>query len=68
MMLTVLWQQARRAAVTVMGDRFGVRPVISQDRHGEWMFHRASVTEDANAIDVLARLALGLLDEAAPAR
>jgi hypothetical protein len=61
LMLTVLWQQVRRADVSVLGERLGVRPVLGQDEVGQWVFHRAAVTEDANAVDALVRFALDTL-------
>ena len=48
----------RRAAVTVMGPRTGIRPVMSQDADGRWVFHPESVTADVNAIDQLVRATL----------
>jgi hyaluronoglucosaminidase len=61
LMLTVLWQQVRRSDVSVFGDRLGIRPVLGQDDAGRWVFHRAAVTEDANAIDALVRFTLDTL-------
>jgi hyaluronoglucosaminidase len=65
MMLTMVWQQIRRADVTVMGDRLGVRPVIGQDPAGAWLFHREAVIEDANAIDALVRFTFDVLADPA---
>lgn len=57
-MLGLTWPKLRRDGHTVMGPRLSVRPVFDQDSNGDWVFHRASVTEDGNAIDRLVRLAL----------
>jgi hypothetical protein len=62
------WLPLRRAAVSVMGTRGTVRPVLGQSSSGEWTYRSASVTENANAIDDLVRHALVLADAADRAR
>lgn len=57
-MLGLSWPKLRRDGHTVMGPRLSVRPVFSQDGNGDWIFHRQSVIENANAVDHLVRLAL----------
>lgn len=56
------WAPLRRAPISVLGPRVGVRPVLSQDDAGEWVFHRDSVRHDANALDRLVLLALDVAD------
>lgn len=56
--LAALWPSVRRAAVSVLGPRCGVRPVIDQWPDGAWRYRVEAVTEDANALDDLVRLAL----------
>ena len=58
--LALGWQALRRSAVTVMGPRCSVRPILFNDDHGEWQWDPASVQVDGNAIDTLVRAALGL--------
>ncbi len=53
----VVWAAARRADKTVMGARFGMQPVLGQRPDGTWSFRAASIIEDQNAIDALARAA-----------
>jgi len=53
LLVAIEWAQVRRAKVTVMGPRRSVRPVISQDTAGEWVFHREALDQEANAIDHL---------------
>ena len=60
MALALGWQALRRSTITVMGARCSVRPMLWHDAHGEWHWDPASVTTDANAIDLLVRHALGL--------
>ena len=54
------WQAQRRSALTVMGPRCSIRPILFNDDHGEWQWDPASVEVDDNAIDRLVRAALGL--------
>ena len=61
MLLLYLWRDVRRGTATVMGPRLGLRPVLDQGCDGGWRFRPGCVEEDANAIDALARLALGEL-------
>jgi hypothetical protein len=56
--LAALWVVARRAPVSVLGPRAGVRPVLSQWPDGSWRYHAESVTEGCNALDTLVRHAL----------
>ena len=58
LLVALEWAQVQRSKVTVMGPRRSVRPVISQDRDGGWVFHREAVQADANAVDDLVRVAL----------
>ncbi|MDZ7731698.1 MAG: hypothetical protein U5R31_00020 [Acidimicrobiia bacterium] len=59
MLTAVLWQQARRAEVSVMGLRLSVRPIIAQDDAGDWTLAAGPpVDEDRNAVDHLVRHAL----------
>ena len=65
--LALGWQALRRSAVTVMGPRCSVRPILCHDDHGEWQWDPASVQVDGNAIDRLVRRALGSTSAAAAA-
>jgi hypothetical protein len=49
------WRRLMTAAVTVMGPRFSLRPVVGQDDQGGFVVDRASavVERDGNAIDHL---------------
>jgi hyaluronoglucosaminidase len=60
MALALGWQDLRRSAVTVMGPRCSVRPMLWHDQQGEWHWDPASIDLDGNAIDRLVRAALGL--------
>lgn len=62
MACAVLWPVARRGAPSVMGPRCAFRPVLAQWPDGEWRYRAASLSEDANAIDLLVRYALATLD------
>jgi hypothetical protein len=57
MVLAVQWQLVRRGDKAVLGSRCSIRPVISQDEQGAWVFHRAALTTGSQAIDDLAELA-----------
>lgn len=61
--LMTRWQAARRSAVSVLGPRCSVRPMLGQRDDGRWYVARASLVEGANALDALARVALGYADE-----
>jgi hyaluronoglucosaminidase len=58
--LALGWQALRRSAVTAMGPRCSIRPILYNDDHGRWRWDPASVEVDGNAIDRLVRFALGL--------
>lgn len=58
LLLLYLWRDARRSAVTVLGPRLGLRPVLAQGPDGGWRFRAGCVEEDGNAVDALVRLAL----------
>ncbi len=58
--LALSWQALRRSAVTVMGPRCSIRPILFNDVDGHWQWDPASVQIDGNAIDQLVRRALGL--------
>lgn len=55
------WPGVRRSAVTVMGARCSIRPVMTQDRDGGWVLQPGARSEDENAIDHLVRFALDRL-------
>lgn len=59
--MSLSWQASRRSRVTVFGSRCSVRPVLAQADDGTWVFERASVTNDDNALDRLVTLALDSL-------
>jgi hypothetical protein len=56
MLLAVQWQLVRRGDKSVLGSRCSIRPVISQDEQGAWVFHRAALSTDRQAIDDLVEL------------
>ncbi len=56
--LAMAWLPLRRAAVSVMGTRGTLRPVMGQSATGAWTYRAAAVTEGANAVDDLVRHAL----------
>lgn len=60
--LAARWPAARRAEVSVLGARCGVRPVMGQWPDGSWAFRSASVTTGANALDAVVGLALEAAD------
>jgi hyaluronoglucosaminidase len=60
MALALGWQALRRSAITVLGPRCSVRPMLWHDEQGAWHWDPDSVTTDANAIDALVEHALGL--------
>ena len=60
--LAVGWGPLRRSTVCVLGPRLSVRPVLGQDADGEWVFHRASIDHDRNALDRLVVLALDVAE------
>jgi hyaluronoglucosaminidase len=51
------WSHARKGAVSALGARFGLQPVLGQRADGRWTFEPESIIEGANAIDVLVRAA-----------
>jgi hyaluronoglucosaminidase len=64
MVLTALWQQARRGEVSSFGPRCSVRPVFSQDETGAFRFHRSSVQFGPNATDRLVDYTLDAVERA----
>lgn len=68
MVLTALWQHARRGSVSAFGPRCSVRPVFSQDDHGDFRFHRASVQTGGNATDRLVEYTIDVVDSALDAQ
>ena len=57
--LAVRWGALRRSPVSVMGPRWGFRPSLGQRPGGGWRLLPEALQEDENAIDALARLAMG---------
>jgi hypothetical protein len=57
------WRGVRAGAVSAMGPRFGLAPVLGQRPDGRWTFEASSLVEDRNAIDALARAALGYFSD-----
>lgn len=64
--LLATWPPLRRAVPQVLGVRRGVQPALGQRVDGRWAFLPAVVTEDRNAVDALARLALAAVAGLAP--
>jgi hypothetical protein len=62
MATAALWQLLARGEVSVMGPRRGFRAVISQADDGGWRFHRASIQQGLNAVDLLVEHTLDVLD------
>lgn len=59
--LSFLWPPLRRSAVTVMGARCSVRPLMAQGPGGHWVWRPEAITDDQNAVDALIRAALARL-------
>ncbi|MGQ0617231.1 MAG: beta-N-acetylglucosaminidase domain-containing protein [Acidimicrobiia bacterium] len=53
------WQQVRRAAAVVMGERCSLVPALGPRPDGTWSLMPESLVEDRNAIDSLVRAAFG---------
>ena len=56
--LGFMWPPLRRAAVTVMGPRCSMRPIMAQGPAGDWVWRPEAMADDDNAIDQLVRAAL----------